>query len=72
MESGSRKWFGSRFFLVAKNPTLAYVTVYFREYKYRPYDSVIGLYRLGVVTTSKFPLSYYTMAASQPIHQGSK
>ena len=32
----------------SKNLSSVYVTVYFREYKYQPYDSAIGLYRLGV------------------------
>ena len=40
--------FGSRFFLVVKNLSSVYVTVYFREYKYRPKDSIIGRYRLAI------------------------
>ena len=32
--------------------TLIYVMFYFREYKYQPYNSVIGLYRLGVLSVN--------------------
>ena len=30
-----------------------YVTVYFSEYKYRPYDSIIGLFRLAITKTAQ-------------------
>ena len=46
-------WFGFRFFLVVKNLSLVHVTVYFREYKYRPYNSIIGLYRQAICHTLK-------------------
>ena len=46
--------------LSVKNLSSVYVTVYFREYKYRPYDSVIGLYRLGVVAGDRWHMTHDT------------